>query len=562
MVDAAAPRPASRTRIWAGGLSLSGMLGLIAAMASARGDRVTVGHVDPLVWWHVGRASGLVAWVLLGASVLGGVSLSTSLSGARTRSWTTQLHTFVGVLAVVFTGIHLAAVLASDDLGVGWVQLLVPFTRTAAPTAQATGVIAAYLLVAVTVTTAVRGFLPWRWWRRLHLLSFPLFVSACAHTALAGSDADDPLLLWPSAGLGAALLGLVGYRLLLVRRRRFPAGPTPIRAPSPALPARPDPDPSDTSAAPDQPPEIRVIVAQVAWEADGVVSLVLTSPDRAPLPAWAPGAHLALELPSGRERYYSLFGDPADRHRYRIAVQRQDQGRGGSREIHLALPVGTALAVRPPRNTVHLGPADDHLFVAGGIGITGVLSLVETVAARGDRWRMLYGGRTRTAMAFVDRVLALDPDRVDVVPQDERGLLPLATALAELPAGGAVYCCGPPPLIDAVAALVGARGDVTLHVERFAGAAATGGAPVLVDLRRTGRTVEVGPEQSILSAVRTVLPAAPGSCEQGVCGSCRVSVLAGEPEHRDQLLRPAERAAGQMLICVSRARGDRLILDL
>ncbi len=548
------------------------MLAMVAAMAVSRRASVPAGHVDPHVWWHVGRASGLIAWALLGASVLGGVSLSTSLAGRRTRSWTTGLHTFVAVLAVVFTGVHMAAVLAADELRVGWVQLVVPFTRASAPFAQAAGVVAGYLLLAVALTSWLRGTLPWRWWRRLHLLSFPLFAMACVHTVLAGSDADHPVLLGTSAAAGAVLLVLLGYRLLVAGRRRVGtlgarggAIPAVARAESSPV-ARAESSPVGGSGAglrgAADPDLLTLTVNQVTWEAEGVVSLVLAAGGGVELPSWEPGAHVELALPSGRVRHYSLFGDPAERTRYRVAVLRQDDGRGGSREIHRELPVGTSLAVRPPRNNFRLEPSDAYLFVAGGIGITGVLEMARTVAARGERWRFVYGGRSLSAMAFVEQVRELGPDRVDIVPMDQRGLPDLEAEIAAQPPGTGVYCCGPPPLLAAVTRLVGGRPDLRLHVERFSGVAASGGAVIEVALRRSGHVVQVAPDESILTAVRRVLPSVRASCEQGICGSCRSVVLAGEPEHRDQLLSDAERAAGEMLICVSRSCGGRLTLDL
>lgn len=531
---------------------------LVAVIARPRRNDVPQGHIDPQVWWHVGRASGLIAWALLGLAVMGGMSLSTSLAGRRTRSWTTGVHTFNGVLAVVFTGIHLFAVLCAEELQIGVLQLVVPFTRASAPIAQATGVLAWYLLLAVALTSWLRGLLPWRWWRMLHLLSFPLFVCACAHAVLAGSDASHPVLLGLSAAAGVVLAGLFGYRMYRLRRQRAAKAAAPARAPvesAAEVPAAVEP-------AAVAPGSLSLVVTQTRWEAEGVVSLTLADPGGAELPEWEPGAHVELALPSGRIRHYSLYGDPARRDRYHIAVLRQDDGRGGSKEIHTGLPVGTRLVVRPPRNNFRLVPAPAYLFVAGGIGITGVLPMAEAVAGERAEWRFLYGGRTRASMAFIERVRTLGEERVQIAPQDECGLLDLRTAIGEQPPGTAVYCCGPPPLLSAVAEMVASRPDLQLHVERFTGAEATGGDRVRVELKRSNLSVEVAENETILGAVRRVLPSVAASCEQGICGSCRTLVVEGEPEHRDELLSDAERACGQMLICVSRAKGERLVLDL
>ncbi len=189
--------------------------------------------------------------------------------------------------------------------------------------------------------------------------------------------------------------------------------------------------------------------------------------------------------------------------------------------------------------------------------------MLRALAASGANWRLLYGGRSRATMPFLAEVeeLGADGDRVTVVPQDEAGHPDVAAALADAAEGTAVYCCGPEPLTDVVAAALPA--GCALHLERFSasGADATGSAPFEVELRRSGRTVPVAAGQSVLAAVRAELPYVTYSCEQGFCGTCRQRVLEGDVEHRDDLLTDAERS-DSMLICVSRCRGGRLVLDL
>lgn len=166
-------------------------------------------------------------------------------------------------------------------------------------------------------------------------------------------------------------------------------------------------------------------------------------------------------------------------------------------------------------------------------------------------------------MAFLDEIRALGPDRVEVMPADERGRPDLDAIIAAASAGTAVYCCGPDRMLDAVQQRVATtRADLRLHSEPFAGTDASGGAPLHVQLHRTGHLINVPADRSVLQAIRDVTPAVSTGCEQGVCGACRTEVLAGEPDHRDKLLSNAERAAGAMLICVSRARSERLVLDL
>ncbi len=304
----------------------------------------------------------------------------------------------------------------------------------------------------------------------------------------------------------------------------------------------------------------RLTVTARSTPADGVVLLRL---EGSGLPRWQPGAHLDLVLPSGLVRQYSLCGDPADADSYTVATRLAEDGRGGSREVHERIREGDEVEIRGPRNRFPLADAPAYVLVAGGIGITPVLPMLRALAASGADWRLLYGGRSRATMPFLAEIAELDADggRVTVVPQDESGHPDVAAALADAAPGTAVHCCGPQPLMDAVATAL--PPGCTLHLERFAAAApdAAGSAPFEVELRRSGRTVRVAAGQSALAAVRAELPHVSYSCEQGFCGTCQQHVLEGEVDHRDDLLDAAERA-DSMLLCVSRCRGERLVLDL
>ncbi|MFD7718479.1 PDR/VanB family oxidoreductase [Streptomyces sp. NPDC059814] len=305
---------------------------------------------------------------------------------------------------------------------------------------------------------------------------------------------------------------------------------------------------------------LRLLVTERSTPADGVVLLRLKGSG---LPRWQPGAHLDLVLPSGLIRQYSLCGDPSDPDSYTVATRLAEDGRGGSREVHERLREGEEVEIRGPRNRFPLADAPAYVLIAGGIGITPILPMLRALAASGADWRLLYGGRSRATMPFLDEIGELDADggRVTVVPQDEAGHPDVAAALADAAAGTAVHCCGPEPLTEAVAAAL--PPGCTLHLERFSATApdATGSAAFEVELRRSGRTVRVAAGRSALAAVRAELPHVPYSCEQGFCGTCQQRVLAGEVDHRDDLLTDSERR-DSMLICVSRCRGERLVLDL
>jgi ferredoxin-NADP reductase len=219
-------------------------------------------------------------------------------------------------------------------------------------------------------------------------------------------------------------------------------------------------------AIPREPDELVLRISRVDTAALDVVSLCLVDPRGAPLPRWDPGAHVAVAVDGGAERQYSLCGPPADRGLWRIAVLRDPYRRGGSHWMHDAVTVGDHLRVRGPRNDFRLVEADAYVLIAGGIGITPLLPMVGRLAAGGATWSLLYGGRTRASMAFVDELQRFG-DRVTIWPEDEHGLLDLDSALGRPRAGTAIYCCGPEPLLRAVEERSATWPSGALHVERF-----------------------------------------------------------------------------------------------
>ncbi|MEK6442213.1 PDR/VanB family oxidoreductase [Pseudonocardia sp. T1-2H] len=309
--------------------------------------------------------------------------------------------------------------------------------------------------------------------------------------------------------------------------------------------------------------ELRVVEKAAASE--GVVTLTLARPDGGRLPDWAPGAHVDLILPNGDTRQYSLCGDRWDAHTYRVGVLREPAGRGGSAYVHDELRPGDLVGVGGPRNNFPLVPGERYLFVAGGIGITPLLPMIRQADLLGADWTLVYGGRTRASMAFLAELEAYG-ERVHVVPQDEFGLIDLPRWLAEPDPATKVYCCGPGPLLDAVERGCSGWPEHALRTERFVAreqGAPARSAPFDVELARTGRTVTVTPDVSVLDAVGRAGVEVLSSCRQGTCGTCETDVLDGIPDHRDSILDDAERAAGDcMFVCVSRSLGDRLVLDL
>lgn len=311
----------------------------------------------------------------------------------------------------------------------------------------------------------------------------------------------------------------------------------------------------------------RVLVSGMRLEAEGVMSLELRADDGQPLPAWEAGAHIDVHLPSGTVRQYSLCGDPQEADHLRIAVLREDKGRGGSREVHDAVRVGMLLSISTPRNAFALAEAAAYQFVAGGIGITPILPMILAAQRAGKPWHLVYGGRSRRSMAFVQRLRAYAAEQVEILPADEFGLLDLQRIAERAAAGAETYSCGPGVLLDALTGLFeGQELGQRLHLERFSAAplpASDEAGAFSVVLARSGQEISIAPDCSIMHALRANGVEVPSSCEQGVCGMCETRVLEGEIDHRDMLLTESEQARNNlMMICVSRAKSAKLVLDL
>jgi vanillate monooxygenase ferredoxin subunit len=316
--------------------------------------------------------------------------------------------------------------------------------------------------------------------------------------------------------------------------------------------------------------EFSVEVRSRKHEADGICSLELVRPHDEPLPAFEPGAHVDVHLGPALVRQYSLCGDPADVHRWRIAVLREPASRGGSAAVHERLHPGAMLQVNAPRNHFPLVDAPRSVLIAGGIGVTPILAMAQALHAGGREFRMHYCARSASRMAFREEIEAspyggavrfhvsdgpagqkFDPER-DIGRPD---------------AGTHLYVCGPAGFMDRVLDAARELGwpQAQLHRELFGGSvvATEQDAPFELRLARSGGTCQVPPDRTALQVLQEHGVEIPFSCESGVCGTCVTRVLEGVPDHRDSYLTDAERAANdQFTPCCSRARTPSLVLDL
>lgn len=310
---------------------------------------------------------------------------------------------------------------------------------------------------------------------------------------------------------------------------------------------------------------LQLRIVATTWEAPNIVSYELRLPEGGGLPPFTAGAHIDLTLPNGLVRSYSLVNPQSERHRYVIAVQKDRASRGGSKWVHENLRAGDIVTVNGPRNNFPLEEsAEKSVLIAGGIGITPILSMVERLSALARDWDLIYCTRKRSGTAFFE-VLQNKP-RVRFNFDEEPGgmMLDIPAVVRSAPPTTHFYCCGPLPMLEAFEQATQDLPRERVHVEYFtakAPPAIEGGFTIV--LAKRGLTLTVPPGKTILDTLRDAGFDTPFSCTEGVCGTCETRVLEGIPDHRDLILTEAERASNKtILICCSGSKSERLVLDL
>lgn len=310
---------------------------------------------------------------------------------------------------------------------------------------------------------------------------------------------------------------------------------------------------------------IRAIQAQ----AEDIVSLELARADGQNLPPFTAGSHIDLKLGNSLTRSYSLLNSPAEQNRYVVAVNKDPFSRGGSRYVHESLRVGQTIEVLEPRNNFKLvEDAELVVLIAGGIGITPLLSMIHRLNTLGRTWKLYYSARTRAKCAYLKEVLSLQAQapgqvKLHIVGESEGRLTDMDGIINSQPAHAHFYCCGPTPMLKAFEEAAAARPPECVHIEYFSAqqqAANDGGFDVV--LARGKRTVRIEAGKSILQSLLDYGIDVSHACQEGVCGACQTTVLEGTPDHRDSFLTPREKSGGKtMMLCCSGSLTPTLVLD-
>lgn len=503
---------------------------------------------DPHIWWYVTRSSAVLAWVLLTVSVLWGILLATRVARKIDNpSWLQDLHRYLSGIAIVMVAVHMFSLMLDGYLHLSATELFVPFASHYRALAVALGVLAMYLLVAVWLSSLIKDRLPRSVWKGIHYASYAIVLLVAFHAGWSGTDVTE---LWYRITAGT-IIGLTAVSLIV---RVVVGRPAPVARVNPAV--------TPTSTADAEVLGARCMTVSGREQlTDTIVRFDLRSVDGKPLPEWQPGDHISLRLPNGLAKQYSLCGDPADADVWSIAVKKSLSPAGGSHWLHENLWLSDEIDVHGPAHRFNLVPAHEYLFIAGGIGITPIWSMIQSLPAQ-RHWRLIYLGSSRDEMAFVDELLEHYPDRVTVWESQVSGKR-FALDELEMSLRTVVYACGPEGVLDELQRLIPAD---RLHFERFEAvdqAPSLGAKPFTVACTRSGVTLEVAADQTMLQALESADVGVMASCREGICGTCEVRVRSGQPDHRDTVLDDATKDRLHVMYpCVSRAASDRIEIDV
>lgn len=521
---------------------------------------------DPHIWWYISRISAMVAWGLMSFSVVWGVLLASRVfRGLDNPAWLKDIHKYLSTLTVALAGVHTAALTLDPFVKFDIADLLIPGVATyegATPLVElalAVGVVAFWIMTAVYVTSLFMDKLPRWFWKGTHYSAYLVFFAIGIHAAYAGSDVGSwwygAVSIWVIT-MGMLAL-IIRFTVVALKDKRATKDAAIAEVKRTAQAAKAE---NVLLTAPEDSRDKRSMVVQaVTASATDVVSIRLIPVGGGRVAWWDAGSHITLHLPDGRERQYSLCGDPTDRSGYDIAVLDTHGVDAASTWIHRNIRVGSIITVSGPRNHFAMVPSQEYLFIAGGIGITPIRAMIESVPA-GRKWKLIYLGKERAAMAYVEELQQMHPKNVSIHESAKDGRLNIASLLGKSNAD--VFCCGPEALMsDVEASLPESRA----HLERFSPVAREieGGAkPMVVRLASTGRKVAVDADQTVLDALTQAGIAVDSSCGRGVCGACELRVFDGVPAHLDSVMPDELKDEMQVFYpCVSRSKTEEITVD-
>lgn len=314
---------------------------------------------------------------------------------------------------------------------------------------------------------------------------------------------------------------------------------------------------------------MKVLINSKKTEADDIVSLELLPTEGNALPAFEAGAHIDFHLPNGLIRQYSLCNPPSETHRYVVAILKDPHSRGGSEAVHTLVNAGDEIEISAPRNLFPLNnEAKKTLLFAGGIGVTPILAMAETLHRAGKEFEMYYCARSRNRAAFISRIQSSGfAKKVTCYFDDEKQSLNAKAVMGSPTASTHLYVCGPTGFMNFVIDSATSQHwpAEQVHKEYFAAESVdkSHDGSFEVEIKSTGKVIQIRANQSVLEALEDEDIFLPVSCAEGICGTCVTGVLKGEPEHRDVFLTDAEKAANDKFTpCCSRSKSARLVLDL
>jgi vanillate monooxygenase ferredoxin subunit len=313
-----------------------------------------------------------------------------------------------------------------------------------------------------------------------------------------------------------------------------------------------------------------VIVTQKIIEAHNMTSFELVDPDGVELPAFSAGSHIDVTIPGGLLRQYSLCNSSSERHRYRIGVWKDPNSRGGSKALHEVVQVGDSLQVGLPRNRFRVPKSTKKaVLLARGIGLTPILSIADDLKSRSVPFELHYVFALMSPGAFESSIQASSfagNTKYYIEDSKQNRLLDPGAILADQPKDTQLFICGVDWWQDPIINTAKQKGwpAERLHVERFTAKvpAALLDKVFQVKIASTGAVFRIPGDKTVTASLEESGVKIPTSCEQGLCGTCKVKILEGEADHRDKRLSAEQRDAGFFLACVSRAKGELLVLDL